>query len=957
MVDSSSSDSGMETVDSRWIDIQQRTFTGWVNTHLKSRNMKCQDLIHDLQDGLMLINLMEIISAKQVCPNYNKRPKIKAQKLENCGWVLKFLKDEGLKLVAIGPEDLVDPKRKLILGLIWTIILRYHIQKGGVSTSAKNELLAWVQKMIPESHVTDFTSSWQDGKAICHLVDAIERGTVDVPAVDARNDPLANASLGENVAEEKFGIPQILAPADMVSPDSDELSVMTYISYFRDYYNNKNKNDELATAKRMCDPSKCLVYGPGIENGEQFLPAVFFIQGKNKFGDNLKEGGLGFDITVKSPKSQNIPAQIVDNGDGTYEVTYVPVDPGKHLVDIKLDGKPVAQSPYSVPIDRASITAFGPGLDKGQAFQPTEFTVSAKRLFDNNVPITPDDIRVEINGPKGKLPAETVDNGDGTFNFKYEPLDPGRHSVSVFVKEKPVAESPYYVPIDKAGFNAYGPGLEKGEEHIPSEFTIEAKTFFNKHIPISPDDLGINVQGPHGPVPVETVDNGDGTYNVSYTPVEAGPHHINLTYRDRPIGKSPYTAGVGKGATEPALSEAYGPGVEPNGITLDEPARFTIQAKNKVGDNKKQGGDPFKVKITGPYGSDPEPKVVDNGDGTYSVEYEPTVPGDHVVDVSLFDQGIKDNPFPVNVDLSNDPNAADPTQFTASGPGLEGGSTVVPAHFQVQARDKYGHPVHVGGHPVHCVIDAPNGEEIPGTVRDNNNGTYDVEYQAVDPGDHVVSVFVSNKKTPLYYFHIQNSPFHVPIKSGTDPSKCLCYGPGLEEAYDTLPAEFKIKARDRDGNDIKEGGDPFKIQVLDPKGQEVPAEIADNGDGTYDVKYDPVAPGPHTINPTLRGKPVGGGPFKLNVKAGADHEHCVVEDFTFTIRAKTKTGEPKLVGGDKFVVNITGPNGPVKDIHVRDNNDGTYLVAYKITAPGEYTISVQINNLEIRGSPWTQKHV
>ena len=127
MVDSTSSESGMETVDARWIDIQQRTFTGWVNTHLKARNMKCQDLIHDLQDGLLMINLLEIISAKTVATNYNKRPKIRAQKLENCGWVLKFLKDEGLKLVAIGPEDLVDPKRKLILGLIWTIILRYYI--------------------------------------------------------------------------------------------------------------------------------------------------------------------------------------------------------------------------------------------------------------------------------------------------------------------------------------------------------------------------------------------------------------------------------------------------------------------------------------------------------------------------------------------------------------------------------------------------------------------------------------------------------------------------------------------------------------------------------------------------------------------------------------------------------------------------------------------------------------
>jgi len=362
------------------------------------------------------------------------------------------------------------------------------------------------------------------------------------------------------------------------------------------------------------------------------------------------------------------------------------------------------------------------------------------------------------------------------------------------------------------------------------------------------------------------------------------------------------------------------------------------------------------VKISGPHSSDPEARVVDNNNGTYSVEYEPTIPGPHVVEVTLGDQHIKDSPFHVNVDLSNDPHAADPTQFTASGPGIEGGNNAEPCQFTVQARDRHGNPITKGGHPVHCRVDAPNGDEIVGNVKDNHNGTYSVDYQPVDTGTHIVSVFVSNTKMPLYYFHIRDSPFKVPIKAGTDAGKSLCYGPGLEEAYDTKPAEFKIQARDRDGNDIKHGDDPFEIKVTDPRGKEVPAEIVDNKDGTYDVKYEPQTDGPHTIAPTLRGKPVGGGPFKLNVKAGADHEHCVVEDFTFTIQSRTKNGQPKTTGGEKFEVMISGPNGPVKDVRVRDLNDGTYLVSYKITSSGEYSISVQINNKEIKGSPWTQKH-
>lgn len=37
------------------------------------------------------------------------------------------------------------------------------------------------------------------------------------------------------VALKELSIPAIVAPEDMVSDDADDLSIMTYISYFRDY--------------------------------------------------------------------------------------------------------------------------------------------------------------------------------------------------------------------------------------------------------------------------------------------------------------------------------------------------------------------------------------------------------------------------------------------------------------------------------------------------------------------------------------------------------------------------------------------------------------------------------------------------------------------------------------------------------------------------------------------------
>ena len=73
--------------------------------HLADRSLKISDLADGLSDGVMLVNLLEIISAKRF-PRYNKNTKFQSQKLENVSVSLKFLKDEGIKLVAIGPEGM-----------------------------------------------------------------------------------------------------------------------------------------------------------------------------------------------------------------------------------------------------------------------------------------------------------------------------------------------------------------------------------------------------------------------------------------------------------------------------------------------------------------------------------------------------------------------------------------------------------------------------------------------------------------------------------------------------------------------------------------------------------------------------------------------------------------------------------------------------------------------------------
>ena len=93
-------------VDENWKLLQQTTFTNWVNNalrgHLSKAKTQVNDLQTDLQDGLVLVELIESIASPRKVGRYNRNPVIKPQLLENLGTVFRFLEREQIRIVNIG---------------------------------------------------------------------------------------------------------------------------------------------------------------------------------------------------------------------------------------------------------------------------------------------------------------------------------------------------------------------------------------------------------------------------------------------------------------------------------------------------------------------------------------------------------------------------------------------------------------------------------------------------------------------------------------------------------------------------------------------------------------------------------------------------------------------------------------------------------------------------------------
>ncbi|KAF6727361.1 Filamin-B [Oryzias melastigma] len=268
--------------DAPWKKIQQNTFTRWINEHLKCVNKRIMDLQCDLSDGLRLIALLEVLSHKSMYRKYHPRPTFRQMKLENVSVALEFLERENIKLVSIDSKAIVDGNLKLILGLVWTLILHYSISmpmwegedEEAESKTPKQRLLGWIQHKVPDLPITNFSQDWRDGKALGALVDSCAPGLCPDWETWDSVKPVDNATEAMQLADDWLGIPQVIAPEEIIDPSVDEQSVMTYLSQFP-----KAKLKPGAPLKPKLNPKKARAYGPGIEpTGNRVLrPAVFTV--------------------------------------------------------------------------------------------------------------------------------------------------------------------------------------------------------------------------------------------------------------------------------------------------------------------------------------------------------------------------------------------------------------------------------------------------------------------------------------------------------------------------------------------------------------------------------------------------------------------------------------------------------------------------------------------------------
>ncbi|XP_030388027.1 filamin-B isoform X2 [Scaptodrosophila lebanonensis] len=213
-----------------WVEIQANTFRNWVNEHLRETGMQVHDWATDFCDGTCLCALVENLQTRPLKPSWNRRPANQHHYLENATTALKSIEADHIKLVNIGNVDIVNGNVKLILGLIWSLIVRYQI--GRSKFPPRKLMLAWLQAALPDCKITNLTTDWNSGVNLAALLDYCQPGLFPHWRSLDPSQSVRNCTNAMNLAQREFGVPKVLEPEYLASPWLDELSGMTYLSYF-----------------------------------------------------------------------------------------------------------------------------------------------------------------------------------------------------------------------------------------------------------------------------------------------------------------------------------------------------------------------------------------------------------------------------------------------------------------------------------------------------------------------------------------------------------------------------------------------------------------------------------------------------------------------------------------------------------------------------------------------------
>ena len=811
-----------------------------------------------------------------------------------------------------------------------------------------------------------------------------------------------NCTLAIKVANSYLKIPKIISPDDLSSGNADELSMMTYLSYFVDPFRIKL----LKWIRKVIPLFNITGFSTDWYDGRAFgalLNACFpgsFTEWATLEMDTSKEFiDQLFKITQKKFGIM-APFDSEDLADGKVEELQV------MTMIMLVRGGEMVSLPNEVIIS-------GPGSEEAQLQKETHFTINTTEAGPGQLYI---DAYFEEDGKKLKFSLK--EERKRVVRLLYIPLTPGNIIFDVTWSDIPVPGCPFSVPVidsalvnivnfeshnrlveigkpvsltletKQAGFNRLTAFLQQGKEKIPAKSTTLSAN--RVQLEYTPSKSGTAV--------LHIFWNKEELIHLSvtYTVVDSGGYSIEAYPKDKlycsfddirfcvlsakglPLDVLQMTAILNEDVQIPLKFTQ----IDGNrGFASFIPSLAGSYSVEVVCVDQLIRGTPFSVKVTDPHGCKIEGEIplflelgkphvfqVDTKEaGIGSITFEssdhdisslfktklqlrdssdlqklqvtPIVEGDYIVGIQYQKRWISGCPFRLQI--------CDPSKFDiVEKPKV--GNVGKPIEFKVHTKKQ------ANNDNLKLVVkaDGPSAKYSPQTKVSEDGLSHSISFVPWEIGDHKINIRYGE-------FDIPSSPIVLPVVL-FDYDACSAAGAGLQKAYTNKPAQFVVLSRQH--GLIEDGTLQIKVASVINK-SEGRIRARDNKDGTYSIAYLIQKTGAYLISVQAAGEHIPGSPFKMNALPGPEAHKCKMygpalnEESIFTFGKPIEfTVDTEDAGTGKLLVNAIGPGGTKARIFIaKTDHPGRYDINIDALRHGKHRVSVKWSGQHIPCSPFILK--
>ena len=865
----------------------------------------------------------------------------------------------------------------------------------GTHASAKQLMLGWIQALLPSWNITNFKSDWKDGRALLALIHEIKPDKApSVSTLDPRKGR-SNCTLAIRTAKMYLKVPPIITADAIVHEEIDEMSMMTYLSYFlkpasrsllkwvkEKLPNRKINNLTSDWIDGISFAALTNAVHPSMFSDWRKLSSDTPTQNISQVIETTERHlGIKSDVDAASMAAKNV--------EELYVATYI----------LRIRSSKLVSLPEEIVVS-------GPGLKNASVGKQTQFLIDTTKGG-------PGKLLVNANYEEsGLLDFSLQEKNRGEIKLIYTPPKAGNVSFDILWSDNPIPNSPFIVTVCDGNLIKLADEAPQTVVHVLT--TVKIKLDASSALS---GQLTANLFYPGEPAINLKVTENEGMYTIEMTPHKAGYPTLQAYWNKQslPHCKVDYTVLDNRQYTVTEVTEKkvfrtfeeVKFKVESTGLPLKAlrlvaisddiqiPFDFSTIEKNSgqavftptlPGDyglevacvDRLVDGTPILIRVIDPLKAVLQTKLPKylalNSPFEFVINTKEAGPGP--IEFRCLDDGVVPDCFSVEVDsteLSLATLVVTPSKLgeflvtlTHSGVDVTGcpfRATICDPMSCIVTGDLMKKSMAVGS-SVHYTISSPDGQGLKPVVRArgptakyqttlNEKGKgFSGEFTPWEIGEHEVTVTLGG-------FPVKGSPFHFEAIN-VDTSVCSASGAGLQEALTNIPGQFVVLAKQpgliaQRNLEISVYGVINNVQGV--------VRARDNNNGTYNIAYVVEEPGSYLISIKAWGKPIPGSPFRMNALLGPDASKCAMFGPALNSDVVIKIGDPidfsvdtsKAGKGNLKVAAIAARGIQARMFLAKGDKPGVYDIKLDPLRSGKHRVGIKWSGNHIPGSPFTMR--